>query len=260
MSEEDDDRVAQEVGRMMAEQDGGLDPELEAYARGVLAEDQRRALEARAARDPELAQALELFAPLAPAVLVRVAQAAGPEPVRAPLRAIAGDPARDRAPSRRPHRARRAPIFAGALVAMAASVAVGLWVSAPAPLPAFTLAARAGDAQWRGASETGTQLRADSELELTLVPATPVHGALEGKLLVLRGDTVVDRGPATEVSSDGALRWRGPAGSLLGVDAGSVTVVLVAARPGQWPRTLPPTDPSFPHARIQLTVEPLPPR
>lgn len=211
-----DESLEAEVARVMAAEDAALDPRLEAYARGTLDETSRRELEARAATDPALAAALVLFAPLderllaATAARVDVAVQDRPTPTRRVWRRRAG--------------------------AAAAAIAAGLLALVlsgrgdEAPLPGYTLRARTGDAMLRSSTAAGARVRADSMIEVVLVPDAAVEGPVVGALFVRRDGAWQRSGVPPERSEDGALRWRGTAQALTGSVEGSVALWPSVAR------------------------------
>lgn len=211
-----DESLEAEVARVMAAEDRALDPRLEAYARGTLDEASRLELEARAASDPALAEALVLFAPLDERALAAVA-------ARADVRVA------DRsAPPRRMWR-RRA-------LAVASAIAAGWLVllfmgrGDQGALPGYTLRVRAGEAVVRSSTVAGARVRADSMIEVVLVPDTAVEGTSVGALFV-RHEGVWQRSAlAPERSDDGALRWHGTAQAVTGVGEGTVALWPVVGR------------------------------
>lgn len=212
-----DDRLPKEVAQRMAEQEQALDAELEAYAAGRLSPEAKGALEARAAADPMLAEALLLYAPLSDASKERITAAGLAE-----VKTVAF---------------RRAPII-GSLLALAAAITIGIFAMTDryAPLPAYAVNAQVQDALYRSEDlPRAPTVRSDSRIELRLVPDQPAEGAVAGRLFVKDGSGVKVIAAAPEISPDGALRWRGTPSELLGVETGTVTVVMVVGRPGELP-------------------------
>ncbi|MBK6690330.1 MAG: hypothetical protein IPG45_38040 [Deltaproteobacteria bacterium] len=212
-----DDLLPKEVAQLMAEQDQALDAELEAYASGRLSPEARQALLARSAVDPKLAEALELYAPLSEATQDRIAERSLAEVRTLPFR--------------------KAPIV-GSLLALAAAIMIGIFAMTDryAPLPSYAVNAQVQDALYRSEDlPRAPTVRSDSRIELVLVPDQPAEGALAGRLFLEEGTTVRVIAAAPEISPDGALRWRGTPAQLLGVETGTVTVVMVVGRPGQLP-------------------------
>lgn len=236
-----DDPLLEKVARLMAEQDDAVDPELEAYAAGTLSREAEAALLARAEADPRLKEALALYAPLSPAVQGRIADAGLAEV--------------------RPRATARSTLWGG-LLAMAAAVALGLFALSDraAPLPAYTVDAMVQDALYRAdGGPRATTVRADSTIELRLVPAVPAEGDVAGRLFLLEPGEPRAIAARAEVSPDGAVRWRGTPEGLLGVATGTVSLRLIVGRPGHLPdRPEPRADQRS--ADVRLVVRPSPPR
>jgi hypothetical protein len=194
----DEDPLAIALGELMREQDK-IDPRLEKHARGELSAAEREALFEEAKNDPRLALAVQLYTPLSSQTIDRLSTI------------------------RPPARVRWLRVVVPVLAAAAAIVIAFLMFPGGDELPAYTLRARAGDAEFRGAAATKNVLRADSELEVVLTPAEPVRTAVEAQLLV-EGEASSAR---PEISKDGAVRFRGRVDELVGARTGTTTLRFV---------------------------------
>jgi hypothetical protein len=211
-----DESLEAEVARVMAAEDTALDPRLEAYARGTLDEASRRELEARAALDPALAAALVLFAPLDERLLAATA-----------ARVEVAVPDR---PAPTPRVWRRRAVAAAAAIAAGWLVLVLSGRGSEAPLPGYTLRARTGEAILRSSTVAGARVRADSVIEVVLVPEVVVDGPVLGALFVRREGAWRRSDVPPERSEDGAFRWRGTAQALTGSVEGAVALWPSVAR------------------------------
>ena len=253
------------LGRLAAEEEQVApdDEELELLCAGRLPDERVRALEARAAREPDFARRLEAYRPLAVAARVRIADALARE-VRAGSRVAADDgrapanatvnPGRDEAgvtPLRPAHRARVWAAVAGGLAAAAALV---LLIRGPVqygaqktiPLPAYAMDARGGEQDVRGAPDrtpAALRLAPDSRVELVLRPATSVARPITiAAFIVPReaapGGTAQRQGPEPlrlpfETSEKGTARLAGRAADLFGARRGRWQLrLIVEVAPG----------------------------
>lgn len=233
-----DDRLPKEVALLMAEQEQALDAELEAYAAGRLSKEAQAALLARAEADPQLAEALALYAPLSEATKDRIAERGMAEVRVVPLR--------------------RAPIIGG-LLALAAAIMIGIFAMTDryGPLPSYAVNAQVQDALYRSEDlPRAPTVRADSRIELRLVPDQPAEGDVAGRLFLQDGAAIRIISASPEISPDGALRWRGTPSELLGVETGTVTVTMVVGRPGQLPADPSAVKPDQQSKSVKLIVRP----
>lgn len=230
MSESEEDEIAGALGKIMIEREKSFEPSLERYAAGQLSDDERAALELRAASDPELARALEAHRPLSPEFHARLGAA-----VKSALDERPSDSVASHQSNLRVLRA-RAPVIAAVLAAAAA--ALFFVIAKPttsANAPRYTLVARAGDAEWRGEHAVQPErhvVREDSLLELILRPDHPAETHVEAALYVVQNGQRTRSSVPAEISRDGAVRFLARANELSGTRTGTVTFVLEVGEAG----------------------------
>jgi hypothetical protein len=208
----DEELLAKTLARVAAEEEAAMavDPQLDALAAGTLSAEERRALEARAAQDPALREAMELFAPLPAAAISR---AAGSEPQKV---------------------RRLIPRWVMPAAAIAAGVmAVVLLRPAPAPLPEYSLEISPAYTPSRGAEPNlaeETVVHVDSDLELVLRPAQNLAGELDCRFFILAGEKVLSS-HAAEKSDIGSCRFSAPVKRLQPEGVDRLEVVAWVGRP-----------------------------
>jgi len=132
--------------------------------------------------------------------------------------------------ARRRHISRRAFLVGVPGIALAAAIALAIWVPRSDPtLPVYTASVHGGARTQRGGNTTDGRFRADDRVELRLRPSTettvPVHAAL----FRARGDGVSERvSQPIEVASSGAVRISARASELL-PEPGDYTVTIIVA-------------------------------
>lgn len=261
MKNDRDDDLLRTLGRFAAEEErlSPDDQELELMCAGQLPEERIRALEARAAGEPELARRLDAYRPLDAGSRAKLTAALVHEVSSASGSTFApadGRQARDQHPPvRRVNRARfpsaRSLGSAVAAIAVAAAVAM-VWVnhrrSSPgqaAPLPGYQLDIVGGMRELRApaAPDGGPiRLRPGSPVQLLVRPASATRERIVVESFLMRdvapdplaraGDEVTFE-PLTipfEISPDGAARARGNAAALFGVRRGRWRLVLIVER------------------------------
>ena len=210
--------LSHKIGEHMKTEASGVDSRFERYARGELEDGELAALEAEAAGDPALGEAIALHAPLSADLRAQLhAQA---------LRTV-------RTSSRR-----RRLVAATAVVAglAAAAALVLLFRTRPAPLPVFVAVIEVGDQEWRGQVQTNQQIvDLDTHVSILLRPAHAVAGEIEAVLWVRAGGGTFRSPVAAETSPDGTVRWTGTAGSLTDGRIGASTFIAVVGRAGALP-------------------------
>lgn len=214
-----DESLADAVGAEIRSELGAHDARLERLVNGTLTEPERAQLEREALEDPGLAEALQLFTPASKGEMDRLVAAAT---------AAA-------APSVRRLGMRWAALPLGALAAAAAAL---LLLTGPDALPPMSVTVVAGDHAVRGTMSDVPGPRivaADSEITLSLRPEVAVEGSLAVALFSVREGQAHPVDFPIQTSADGAVRLRGPAGRLSGVESGAATIVLVVGRPGHLP-------------------------
>ena len=215
-----DDLPTRVAERFRAEE-AAVDPRLERLAAGTLSAEAKVELEAAAARDPALAEQLRLYRPLSTALQAKLT-----------LQAMGG--------GRRP--AKVVPLRPAVWLiplAMAALALLVLWPRGPAALPGYAGRVEGGDLVERGAAvpvaSPTRALSAGSLLTLELRPERPVEGPVAARAYVRSAARAWVAPGVPEVDPGGAVRLRGRAGEVLGVVTGTVTVVLMVARPDALP-------------------------
>lgn len=214
----DESDLGQRIGEHMKAEEKEIDPRLEGYAHGELGDEERAALESEAVRDPELARALTLHAPLSAEFRARLQSQS--------LRSI-----------RTATRLRRRATTAGVVGALAAAAAVAFLLRPrPEALPDFAATIEVGDKEWRGqqqAHQNAADL--DTPVSILLRPERAVSGQVDAALWVRTTDTIFRSPVAAERSPDGAVRWVGTAGSMASGRTGAVTLIAVVGRAGALP-------------------------
>jgi len=200
-------------------------------AAGTLSAEEEAELQALAASSEEARLAYEAFRPLGPQFEARVAKA-----IEA-IEAIQGEPqaAAAEPPARvLPFRRRITPWLGGVLAAGVAACLV-LLLSAPPPLPRYSLDVAGGDQALRGASGPATVrvLHPGSALEVTLRPPTRVSGRLTARWFVVRGGEVRELAARPEFSPGGAVHLYGTLGRDLAIEPGEWALWVVVGRPGK---------------------------
>ncbi len=211
--------LGQSVNEHMRAEEEAIDPRLERHARGELGDEERAALEADASRDPALARALALHAPLSAELRARLQQQS--------LRSVRTAP-----------RLRRRTMIAGVVGSLAAAAAVVfLFRPGPKGLPEFAATIEVGDQEWRGQQQSTPHEPADIDTPLSILlrPERSVAGQVDAALWVRTGDSTFRSPVAAERSPDGAVRWVGTAGSMAGGRTGAVTFIAVVGRAGALP-------------------------
>jgi len=165
---------------------------------------------------------------------------------------------------------------AGGFVAVA--VALALWLH-PAPgelsLPAYSVAARGGIKQARGAVADGAddgrtvapeqQLEPESVLIVAARPETAVTGTVAARAFVVQGDEATEVAPNAQVAPTGAIELRFLGSDLIGARHGTASLRLFVGRPEALrvlparPAAAPPGD-SDPRWRVLTVPLDLPPR
>lgn len=237
------------MGRLLQSEEQTPDPRLERLAHGTLEDDARAALEVEAENDAELARDVALHKPLSDALqdrLLSIAEdgLAGPSGA-----GVAEAPVVERVPPKRatpPKVSRRWAYGAGLALAAGLSLVVispEIFRAPPAPLPAYTFSARAGDAALRGetpAPEAARRmLREDSEVSLIMRADGETRDEIRARLFALDASGAHEVA-LTPVRRNAAFLFRGTAEALSGGRRGHVDLVMRVERPGL--RLAPPTD------------------
>jgi hypothetical protein len=206
------------IGEHMRADDNELDPRLEGYAHGEIGDEERAALEAEAARNPERARALSLHAPLSGEFRARL-QAQS-------LRSVRTAP-----------RLRRRATTIGVVGALAAAAAIVFFLRPrPEGLPAFAAAIEVGDQEWRGQQQPRRRAaHMDTPVSILLRPERAVSGQVDAALWVRTADATFRSPVAAQRSADGAVRWVGTAGSMASGRTGAMTFIAVVGRAGALP-------------------------
>ncbi len=216
-----DDAFAKHIGELMHTQDEAFDPRLTRLADGSLTAEERARLDADAARDPVLAEAIALFAPMSPTThrkLAATATLASRRPAR-PFRMIGG----------------------GATGLLLAAAVAGVFLrSSVDPLGGYQLSAQAGEVEWRSEAAkalAGREIHPQAELSLVLRPERATKHAVEGALWIQAGTTMVRAPLDARVSEEGAVAWFGPAEVITDGRRGSVQLIAVVGYAGRLPQT-----------------------
>ncbi len=236
-----DEELLEEIGKAArAERDGDAGEQWDALAEGTLDAEAVAELEALAAQDPDLEEALAAFTPLGDgaksrftdAILAELAPAAAePEPVPEKTR---------HAPEEKPAGAKIIPFPRRAatwLVPLAAAAAVTVLLLRPTTAPPFTayqLDATAGERALRGsepAPSTLPRYRDGSGIEIILRPQTRLEGGASVWAFLQSGDDIAPWTAPIEGADGGAFRVSGVAGELLPKVRGEVQL-LFAVGPG----------------------------
>ena len=219
-----DDTFAKHVGELMHTQDTALDPRLHRLADGSLTTEERARLDADAERDPALAEAIALFAPLSATAHRRLTATA----------TLASRPG----PSFRR-------VGTGAVgLLLAATVAgvffrIGFGPSQTTPIGTYQLSAQAGEVTWRSEAAkalAGQQIHPQAELSLILRPQRASKNAVEGALWILTDGEPVRAPVSARVSEEGAVAWFGPAETITGGRRGSVVLLAIVGHAGRLPK------------------------
>lgn len=214
-----DESLADTVGAHLESEETGVDPRLDRLSQGTLSERERAELEREAQDDVALAEAIRIFTPASAPELDRLVAVATQT-------ASAG-------------RVRRIGLRLLVVPVAAAAAILFLTLSGPVPLPEMTMALTAGDRSLRGAVTEEGDLRIvapDSMITLGLRPDVAVEGPVEAGLFAISEGRAHRIDLRIRTSQDGAVRVRGPAQRLAGIDRGAATIVLVVARPGRLPQ------------------------
>lgn len=274
MSETPEEAMLKAMGRGLHEEERALDARLERLADGSLEGSARAALEADAARDPDLAGDVELHRPLSDTLHARLlsiaqdglARADGPS-AKSPEGVELDRPA----PPPAPKAVRRWTYGAG--LALAAGLALfvlspDLFRAPPTPLPPFTFSAKARDAKLRGdapapaADAERRPLREDSEVSLVMrSDAAAMDGEIRARLFAL--DAMGAHEIALEPTQrNAAFLFRGTAAALSGGRRGPVDLVMRVERAGLSlappPDTTSRTGPGWMSTGVRLEIRPRP--
>lgn len=239
-----DDELLEEIGKAArAERDDDPGEQWDALAEGTLDAETVAELEALAAEDPDLGEALAAFTPLGDeakdrftgAILAELAPApaATSEPA-APAEAKTGGAKIIPFP-------RRAATW---LVPLAAAAAVAVLLLRPTTAPPFTayqLDATAGERALRGSEPATAELpryRDGSGLEIILRPQTRLDGTATVRAFLARGEAI-DPWPApVESAEGGAFRVSGVAGQLLPNVRGEIELLFAVGPAERRPATV----------------------
>lgn len=201
--------------------DDGLDPRWDDLALGDLSAEDEATLRALAAEDPTAADALEAFAPFDDseradfAAVAMAALDAGGDVADAKPTASAEPAPTTPADNVVQFPLRRAVVWVGAGVALAAAALVFVWRPAPEALPAYGVTVRGGLAVTMAETPEGPpKLGPDERLTLVLTPAVPLQAEVEVRAFVEVDGEPRPWSPPIERSAEGAVRIDGTAASL----------------------------------------------
>ena len=241
-----DDDFAKQIGELMHTEDESVDPRLSRIAAGTLSDEERRALEADAAHDPEIAAALALHEPLSPGVVKKLSATA----------VLASRP------PRRVSLIKRGGLIGGLL---AAAIVAGVYLNLMRgdtfdPLPAYRIETHQAS-EWRSSEAVDTpSLMADQLFAIIVRPASAVEPPVAGALWVMSGETVRRSPISPEISAEGALRWQGAARALSDGLVGPVIFVAVVGRPNALPdappRPVTNSGPGYRALKVEKTIRP----
>ncbi|MBX2813835.1 MAG: hypothetical protein KTR25_18605 [Myxococcales bacterium] len=219
-----DPDLFKKAGMLIHAEEKAQDKRLEAYALGTLTPEQVQALLEEADGDKALAQQLELYRPLSPAI-------------RKSLRTVAH---RSMTPVVGPWTIVRV----SSALATAAALMVSLW-SRPSPqFPEYQIEVRAQASEWRGKEpEALTTVELETPLEIVLRPSVAVAAHVDARMW-----TVTPLGTHTtttrpQVSAQGAIRWMAPAKDFSDGEMGRIELIVVVGASGRLPRKMPQAPP-----------------
>lgn len=234
----EDEALLEALGEVARAEPDVLDARWDALAAGALSADERAALEALAAGDRQMADALEAFAPrddalddrITAAILAQTAAGpAAPDTRDAPVVAIGT------APSAR----RRWAWLAAAGAALAAGLIAFALRGGPT-LPDYALDNRAGEQAARGVDDpaAATVYGPGSRVDLILRPATDVIGPVAARVFHQHGDTISALPIAPTASATGVLRLTGSVDALLPPGQGAQRLLIAIGPPDALPKSV----------------------
>ena len=213
-----DESLAEAVAQTLRDQDDTLDPRLEQYALGTLDPHELRMIEAEAENNPKLREQLELMAPLSAEFQERLVKEA------------------ERSSQERP---RRWWLLAPAVpIAAAAVFLLTLRIPGPAPLPGYTLTVKTEISSWRGQEPEAKSIlsfSADEIVRITMQSEESIQGITARLEVHPPGTKRIVVSSTPEISEDGCVQWKEPAGALAGGQYGRVTLTAFVAQPGSLP-------------------------
>lgn len=231
--------------------DAVADPRWDELSADTISAEDRAALDALAARTPELEGAPELFAPLGAAAEARFVDAIQAQ-IKADRDASAITTASaTKAPAEakstivalpKPRARGRWMALSGGL-AMAAAFALFIALRSTGPadeaLPAFETVFVSGVKDHRGPGDDGpVRVRPGSVITAAARPATPVRGQLAARAWLVRGASVVSLTTTFETSEDGAIRLVARFGGVQAIEPGPADLVIAVCRPEALPAEL----------------------
>ena len=249
-----DDELTSELLEAQARDDAAdplRDPLWEKLAAGTLSAEERKELDARAATDESLREAIALLAPLGESFEARVTAKIDAARAEASARASANA---DRPENKADHAEANVLAFRRRIVGVVGALAVAAGVAflalhpsqggtSEGSLPAYAMMVTGGqkDVRSNDAPANGGVVRVGPDSELTLVfrPTESVAAAgIELRALLVRDGAAQAWSPPYKVSPSGVVQIVGPA-ALLGLGApGEVDAVIAVGRPA-------PTDPQL---------------
>lgn len=219
-----DERLIESLAELAREENAPMDPRLERLVEGTLTDEELRELEADAARDPALSEALALFSPLSAEARARIAdrviEARAPAPERSNV-----------VPMRR-----KTPVMIAAVMALAAALLLAIFLPRQSEnFPTYALELTGGERVLRSGQEAEQLvIGPGTKLEAVLRPEHSVTGGVDTRLVIELGGRIRTVDVKPEVSGDGAVRWV-VRGAELAHEAGEGWLVFAVSAPGRMP-------------------------